>query len=159
MEQAHAILGHRSQGGTDRLIPSRGITRKIWSGKMDTATKGELSETLASASALAEGCTVARVIGHAHPYDFLVLRKNGTWAKVQVKTVLHRRNQDCVQCCRSKPVTNQPRNRKYADGAFDILAGVCLTTQRVYLFPFSEVRGKTQLACRDTERFRKWADF
>lgn len=126
---------------------------------MDTATKGELSETLAIASALAEGCTVARVIGHAHPFDFLVLRQNGTWARVQVKTVLHRRNQHCVQCCRSKAVTNQPRNRKYSSGAFDILAAVCLDTKNVYLFPFSEVEGKTQLACRDTERFRKWLMF
>ena len=45
------------------------------------------------------------------------------------------------------------------DGAFDVLAGVCLNTNHVYLFWFAEMRGKTQLACRDSDWLRKWANF
>jgi len=123
---------------------------------MNTNSRGDLSEVVAMSSALAQGFAIAVPHGHGRPFDLLVESLDGSWAKVQVKTILMRRGQLYTPCCRSKQVTNQPRNRKYQTGDFDILAGVHPVNHTVWLHRFSTMAGKTQISCK--HGYLSWRD-
>lgn len=65
---------------------------------MNTNYRGDFSELLVMASAISAGHAVARVYGNSKPFDLLVEMADGTWIRVQVKTVLMRRKNKFIPC-------------------------------------------------------------
>ena len=122
---------------------------------MNTNYRGDFSELLVMASAISAGHAVARVYGNSKPFDLLVEMADGTWIRVQVKTVLMRRKNKFIPCQRSKSVTRVKRDRRYSSGAFDILAGVDEKGE-VRLIQLGHLGGRTQVDWNDSRLTSVW---
>jgi len=123
---------------------------------MNSGQIGDCTEIVVMASAMRAGYPVAVPHGHAKPYDLLVERNDGTWAKVQAKTITCRGHKMFIPARRSKQVTGVPRERRYQLGDFDVLAGVEPGTYHVWLIHFDCINGKTQVTT--TRCTKDWED-
>lgn len=104
----------------------------------NTKAIGDISEAVFAAKALQAGYSVARPFGDNQPYD-LILDKNGTLLKVQVKT--GRLSRSAIIFSTSS-IGYKGKRKLYDKASVDAFGVYEPRSGRVFLVPFDEVPAK-----------------
>lgn len=105
-----------------------------------TSKKALATETKFIFESCLRGWEVCRPLDPSQTYD-LLLRLNGAWQTAQIKTVEKQRTTWKSKKVYSRIKLYKGRNKKpYQKGDFDLLVGVDLDDDKIWLIPYSDIK-------------------
>ena len=117
---------------------------------MNSKDKGDLGEILVTAQAMKKGLTVCKPFGDNQRYD-LLFDDGLCFQKVQVKYVSPNDGKLKVTLfttMHNKEANSNYRRVHYTCSEIDLLAVVDANTHNVYIIPFSEIEGQSEMHLR-----------
>jgi hypothetical protein len=104
---------------------------------MKRTSKAKVAELIALEACVILDLQVAIPFSGQAGWDFLI-RENGPWLSVQVKTVHERKGSPCVETRKGGGYDYSSRSRKYCGYEFDILLAVRVETGEIWRLDITE---------------------
>lgn len=108
---------------------------------------GEIGERIAIGELSKYGLDILLPMGDNLPFDFVVYTNNKFY-KCQVKSTNERTENDSLRFNLTSNNWYSGEIHQYHDDEVDVL--ICCDLDKIYLFPFSEVKDKKNIYLRDT---------